>query len=330
VIGARAAGAALLTAMVSAAAAAPILAPNSPTQQFGDYENAPPMVPRIFDGSWRPVRPFVYPIKLIDRLERRYAEDRGRRAPLLWLEDGRLVSIDRTDGPLLLLGSDPLGRDVLARVLHGARLSLGVAWAGSIGAILLGLLVGGLAGFLGGRSDTVLMTLADFVLILPAIYVVLAFRAALPLVLSGAEVFAALTAVLVAAGWPLAARAVRAIVAGERRKEYAEAAYALGADRWRILRRHLLPATAPTLLVLWTMMLPAFVLTESTMSLVGLGFPVPAASWGTMLRDAWQGGAFTDAPWLMTPAVALVVTVLSLQLLASGRMSGGPRAGTFS
>ena len=86
----------------------------------------------------------------------------------------------------------------------------------------------------------------------------------------------------------------------------------------RILLRHLLPATAGFLLSIETMMVPAFVVSEGTLTLVGLGFPVPAASWGAMLRDAWQGSAFTDAPWLMSPAIALALTVLLMHMLSSG------------
>ena len=159
------------------------------------------------------------------------------------------------------------------------------------------------------------MAVTDFVLVLPAIYVVLALRAAMPLVLSVWQVFWTLTLVLAAAGWPLVARGVRGIIAAERDKEYAEAAHSIGASPWRILQRHLLPATPGFLVGIETMMLPAFVVAEGTLTLVGLGFPVPAASWGAMLRDAWQGAAFTDAPWLMAPAVALAVTVLATQLL---------------
>ena len=115
----------------------------------------------------------------------------------------------------------------------------------------------------------------------------------------------------------LAARGVRGIIAAERPKEYVEAAYSLGASPARILLRHLLPATAGFLFSIETMMVPAFVVSEGTLTLVGLGFPVPAASWGAMLREAWQGSAFTDAPWLMSPAVALALTVLVMRMLAS-------------
>lgn len=323
-------GAILLAGIAAGALAAPALTPHDPAAQYRGYEHAPPMRLRFTNADGRPARPFVYPLRLADPLARRYAERRDAPAAIRWFRDGVVASIDETAGPWLPLGGDALGRDVLARLLYGTRLSLGVACLAAIGALALGGVIGAVAGFAGGRLDTALMALADFVLILPAIYVVLAFRATLPLVLSVPQVFAALAAVLVLAGWPVAARGVRAIVAAERRKQYVEAAYANGAGRWHILRRHLVPAAAPFLGVTGMLMVPAFVLAESTMSLVGLGFPIPTASWGTMMREAWQGGALVEAPWMMAPAVAVVLTVLSLHLITSGVGGAGGGAGTFS
>ena len=323
-------GGVLLALIAIAAAGAPAISPHSPVQQFGDYGNAPPMPPRIVHTNGSIGRPFVYPLRLVNRLERRYEEDRTRPMPIEWFSAGAIATIDESAGPWLPLGGDPLGRDVLARLLHGARLSLGVAFAASIGALALGLLVGGVAGLAGGRVDRVLMGIADFVLVLPAIYLVLAVRASLPLVLSVFQVFAALTLLLAAAGWPIPARGVRAIVAAERQKQYAEAALAVGAGPVRILLCHLLPATRAFVLAIWTAILPAFVLTEATLSFVGLGFPSPEATWGVMLRDGWQAGALVSAPWLITPAAAIVVTVLALHLLTSVPADSGPQAGTFS
>jgi peptide/nickel transport system permease protein len=326
----KVAGAALLTAIVMMAAAAPALTANTPFRQFEGFENAPPMLPHVFDGGYELKRPFVYPIRIVDRRERQYAEDRQHPVPIRWFNGGVIASIDPSHGSWFPLGTDPLGRDVLARLLYGTRLSLGVAGIASTGALILGLLVGGAAGFCGGRTDSLLMAAADFVLVLPAIYVVLAFRAALPLVLTISQVFWTLSFVLMLAGWPVAARGVRAIVAAERTKEYAEAAYAAGAGPLRILLRHLLPATTGFLAFCAAMLFPAFVLTEATMSLVGLGFRVPAATWGTMLRDGWQGAAFADAPWLLAPALMIVVCVLSLHLISGADAPEGPQRGTFS
>jgi peptide/nickel transport system permease protein len=129
-------------------------------------------------------------------------------------------------------------------------------------------------------------------------------------------VFWTLGAVLAAAGWPYPARGVRALVAAERRKEYAEAAQAEGAGPLRILLRHLLPAARGFLLVQATLLVPAFILAEATLSFVGLGFLAPVPSWGVMLQEAARLGALLDAPWLFAPAAGIVITVLGVHLAA--------------
>jgi peptide/nickel transport system permease protein len=307
-------GWALAAAIVLIAAAAPLVAPNDVAQQFPGLGYAPPMPPRLVDADGRWHAPFIYPLRLVNRLERRYEEDRTTRVPLRWFAGAVLVSTSDERVPWLPFGADSLGRDVLARMLHGARLSLGVAAVAVIGALGIGAFVGAAAGFSGGYVDEGLMRAADFVLVLPAIYVVLALRASLPLVLTTAQVFWTVAGVLALAGWPYPARGVRAIVAAERGKEYAEAARAAGAGRMRILLRHLLPASRGFLLVQATLLLPAFILAEATLSFVGLGFLEPVPSWGVMLRDAAGMGALVDAPWLLAPAGAIVITVLAVQL----------------
>lgn len=315
----RSAGALLCGLLALAAAGAPFIAPNDPAAQFGDYAYAPPMLPRVInaDGRWQ--RPFVYPLRLVNRLERRYVEDRSIVVPLRWLSGGTLVSTRPSDGPWLFFGGDALGRDIFSRLLRGAYLSLGVALVATGLALLLGAAVGGLAGYAGGRTDEVLMRGTEFVLVLPVIYVVLTLRAAMPLVLTPAQVFWTIAAVFAMAGWPYPARGVRAIVASERRKEYAEAATAMGAGSWRILLRHLLPAARGFLGVQALLLAPAFVLAEATLSFVGFGFAEPVASWGLMLQDAARVNVIAEAPWLLAPAGAIVVTLLAMQLLASGR-----------
>lgn len=312
----------ILAALLSISAAlAPILATNRPERQFLDHIYAPPMVPRIRDDHGRWHRPFVYPLRLIDRRELRFEQDRRERLPLRWFSDGRLVSVDPARGVWLPLGGDSLGRDVYSRLLLGARLSLGVAIIATAGALLLGAIAGALAGFLRGRPDTLLMLVADFFIVLPVIYVVLVLRASMPLVLSTPQVFWATTGILALAGWPFAARAVRAVVTIERNREYAESARAIGASGSRVLLLHLLPAARGVLAVQASLLVPAFVLAEATLSFVGLGFSEPSASWGGMLREAGRGRAFTDAPWLLAPAFTIAVSMLSVQLLA-----GNPQA----
>jgi peptide/nickel transport system permease protein len=312
----RAAGLVLLAVLALAAALAPAIATHDPAAQFADFVHAPPMRPRMIDadGRWR--TPFVYPVRLVDRLERRYEEDRARPMPLVWFADGRLVSVAAGPSPWLPLGGDALGRDVFARIVYGARLSLGVAAVAALAALLAGALAGALAGYTGGAADEALMRAADFLLVLPAIYVVLALRAAMPLVLTDAQVFWTMVGAFAATGWPYPARAVRAVVAVERQREYAEAARALGASRTRILLRHLLPAARGVLWVQAALLLPAFILAEATLSFVGFGFPEPLPSWGLMLQDAGRVAVLSEAPWLLAPAGAIVVAVLAVHLVS--------------
>jgi peptide/nickel transport system permease protein len=298
--------------------AAQTIAAHDPATQFPDLAFAPPMLPRVIDDQGNLHRPFVYPVQLIDRLEHKFVEDRSVRVPLEWFTSRGLVTTSEATGPWLLLGGDAIGRDVFARVLRGARMSLGVSILATALALLLGAAMGALAGVAGGKWDAFLMRVADFVLVLPIIYVVIVLRATLPLVLSTAEVFWIMTVILGVAGWPFPARGVRAVIATEKRKEYAEAAHALGAGWFRILLRHLMPAARGFLAVQATLLLPMFILAEATLSYVGFGFAEPTPSWGVMLREAAEAGTLSEAPWLLAPAAAIVISVLCLHLVSGG------------
>jgi peptide/nickel transport system permease protein len=305
----------LIAVIVVVSLAAPAFAPHDPGRQFRDMSYAPPMRPHVFDDQGRPHRPFVYAVRLVDRLQHTFAEDRTARVTLRWFQQGAVVGTD-SPAPWMLLGGDALGRDIFARLILGARLSLLVALVASAGALAMGAIVGAFAGFHGGTTDDLLMRAADFVLVLPAIYVVIVLRAAMPLVLTTWQVFWVMAGILSLVGWPYSARGVRAVVASERGKEYAEAAMAAGAGSWRILLRHLLPAARGFLLVQGTLLIPAFILAEATLSFVGFGFAEPTPSWGVMLHDAAQTGALAEAPWLLAPAAAIVISVLALHLIS--------------
>lgn len=302
----------LLAGLALGVAAAPVLAPNDPAHQFAGQAYAPPMPPRVMaDGELR--RPFVYPVTVVDRLERRFEEQRDRPAELAFFTGGRVMA--SPGAPWLPLGGDPLGRDLFSRLLWGGRLSVGVAVLAVSLTLALGTLAGGIAGSAGGAADRIIMSVADFAIVLPLIYVVATLRAAMPLVLDTATVFWTMAVVMALASWPVPARAVRAVIAAERQKEYAEAACAAGAGPLRILLRHLLPAAAGQLATHGVLLFPAFVFAEATLSYVGLGFADPSASWGLMLRDAGSVSAIVDAPWLLAPAVAIVTAVLGARLL---------------
>jgi peptide/nickel transport system permease protein len=313
--GGRRVGLSILSVFALAAVLAPWLAPHDPHEQFA-YPYAPPMRPHVVDAEGRWHAPFAYGLVLADRLERRYEQDRSRRIPLFELPPDR-PGLSADPKPFLL-GTDPLGRDVFSRLLYGARASLGIAFTATLGALLLGTIAGALAAQAGGWADETMMRVADFVLVLPAIYVVLVLRAVMPLVLSPAQVLAGLSIVLALAGWPVVARGVRAILRAERTREYAEAARAAGASPTRVLVRHLLPAARGFLGTQAALLVPAFVLAEATLSFVGLGFAEPVPSWGTMLQDAGNVRAFGEFPWLLVPAVSITIVSFAVNISIEG------------
>ena len=295
----------LLAALALFALVAPWLAPYDAAEAFQGFLHAPPMRPHL-DG----LAPVVHPLVLADRLEQRFEPDRSRTVRLPWVQQ-------EADAPVFLLGADDFGRDVLSRLLYGARTSIGLAVVATLGAVLIGALAGAWAGFRGGWIDDAIMRIADFVLVLPVIYVVLVLRAVLPLVLPPSTVFILVSCIFVTVGWPFVAKGVRAIVAVERNREYVQAAQSLGAGPLRILSVHLIPACAGHLLVQATLLLPAFILAEATLSYIGLGFPDPVASWGTMLAGAGNYNAVARFPWTLAPAVAIFAIVFLTNLLAS-------------
>jgi peptide/nickel transport system permease protein len=305
----------ILAVVVFAALFAPVLAPHGPDTKFSDLLYAPPTIPHLIDdnGGWH--APFIYRWTLADRLEQRFTQERSTRVALAWFRNGHIVESRAADAPLMLAGADGSGRDVFSRLLFGGRTSLSLALLAALGATLIGALVGGLAGYVGGTLDDALMRATDFVLVLPIIYVVLALRAFMPLVVTPATVFVMLVVIFAVVGAPFVARGVRAIVRHERRLEYADAVRSLGAGHMRLLTLHLLPASFGYIVVQLTVLVPAFIVAEATLSYVGLGFQDPIASWGAMLQEASNTRALTDFRWLLSPAAAIFLVVLALNLV---------------
>ncbi len=310
------AGAGLLLLLTAGALLAPWLSPNPPNRRFTDLLYAPPTPIRVFDAGLD--APFIHPLRLVSRLGREFEPER-RRVVLRWLAGGLLVTADPDAGaPLLILGTDAYGRDVFARLLYGARTTLALAVVAAAAATALGLVLGGIAGYARGWPDAVLSRTMELILVIPAMYAALAVRSFMPLVLPSPAVFAALAAIFTCLGAPIVARGVRAIVRSEREQEYATAARAAGASGVRVLTAHLLPAARGYASVQATLLLPAFILAEATLSYVGLGFPSTTPTWGTMLMDAANISLLVDMPWALAPAAAIFLATLGANLTVQG------------
>lgn len=228
----------------------------------------------------------------------------GGADPLITNPDGALQAPGRGH----LFGTDAVGRDLAARIVAGARLSLLVGLLSRIVALTLGAGAGLMAGYFGGRLDAVVMRLADMTLAFPALLLLIAVVAAFgPSLLT---LFLALGVL----GWAPVARVLRSQVLALRRQDFVEAARALGCSRRRILLRHILPNCRATLLVLFSMGMASAIIAEGSLSFLGLGAQPPQPSWGTLIRDGF--GYLRSAPWLtLIPGLAMALAVLGFNLL---------------
>ena len=210
-----------------------------------------------------------------------------------------------------LLGTDEGGRDVLTRLLYGARVSLLIGVVPALLSLVLGAVLGVAAGYKGGLTDAVIMRIADVTLAFPSMLLAMVIMYAL----GGGILNVFLTLTLV--NWANVARVVRAQTLKLKNCEFVEAARVIGVSRDRIMRRHILPNCLPTLLVLFTLNIPSSILTESSLSFLGLGIQPPNASWGLMINTGRQ--YLYNAPWLcFAPGAAIMLIVLAFNFLGNG------------
>ena len=287
------------------------------------------------------------PYVLGEKLERdpvtlaaKYVEDPSRRIALGLFVRGapyKLFTVIPGDihlfGPtdpsvqLFLLGADKLGRDVLSRIIYGARVSLSIGLVGVLCSLVLGVVLGGISGYFGGTTDWLVQRLVEFIISLPTIPIWLALAAALPKSWPPIRTYFCITVIISLVGWTQLARVVRGRFLALRGDTFVVAAELDGCSRGRIILRHMLPALTSHLIASVTLAIPMMILAETSLSFLGLGLQPPAISWGTLLEDAQNVNVLASAPWLLLPGVAVVITVLALNFLGDGiRDAADPHA----
>ena len=311
---------------------AEFIAPYDLHERHKEYAFVPPMRVRIFhEGQF--VRPFVYRlVRQIDEetLRRTYVDDRSRmyrlrlfvRGDEYWFwgqyrGDLHLFGVEG-DGVIFLLGTDQLGRDMLSRILNGARISLSIGFIGVVVSFLLGLLIGGVSGYFGGTVDAVIQRIIEIIRSFPAIPLWMAFSAALPPQWPPLRVYFAITVILSLVGWTMLARVVRGKLLALREEDFVLAARLCGNSEMSIIWKHLLPSFMSHLIVSITISIPLMILGETALSFLGLGLQPPVTSWGVLLQDAQSVRTVALHPWLMLPVLFVIVTVLAFNFIGDG------------
>ncbi|MEH2243917.1 ABC transporter permease [Nostoc sp.] len=218
-----------------------------------------------------------------------------------------------------IFGTDDQSRDQFSRLLHGGRISMFIGIFGIIIAYPLGLLIGGISGYFGGVTDSIIMRLAEVVMTFPSIYLLVTLGAVLPPGLSSTQRFLLIVVITSVIGWAGLARVIRGQVLSIKEREFVQAARAMGGNRLYIILRHVLPQTASYIVISATLAIPSFIESEAILSLIGLGIQQPDPSWGNMLSLASNASILVLQPWLIWPQVVLIIlTVLAFNLLGDG------------
>lgn len=293
---------------------------------------APPQALHLFhDGSF--VGPFVYGRTMtldMTNLQRVYVDDPTQVHKLrffcagddykFWnLFDANLHLVCPAEGQdMFLLGTDRLGRDVLSRIFYGARISLTIGLFGVTVSFILGIVIGGLAGYHGGWIDRALTRITEVLQSIPSIPLWMALAAIIPITWSPLLVYLAITFILGLLDWTGLARAVRSKLFSLREEDYVTAAQVMGAGSGRIIGRHLVPGFMSHLIASATLTIPGMILGETALSFLGLGLRPPITSWGILLTEARSVSVIAIYPWLLYPIIPVVLVILAFNFLGDG------------
>ncbi|WP_207062756.1 ABC transporter permease [Motiliproteus sp. SC1-56] len=308
------------------------LAPYALSTRHTDYIYSPPQ-PVHFMHEGRFVGPFVYGwdhTLNMDKLLREYSEDTSRVYPLqffcagdpyrfwgLWEADLHLFCAPE-GAKVFLFGTDRLGRDMFSRIIYGARISITIGLVGISLSFVLGILLGGLAGYYGGWVDASVQRLTEVIRSFPELPLWMALSAILPVTWSPIWIFFGITLILALLDWTGLARAVRSKLLALREEDYCTAAQLMGARPGRIIGRHLLPGFFSHLIASATLSIPAMILGETALSFLGLGLRPPITSWGVLLNEAQNINVVAVYPWLMLPVVPVIIIILAFNFFGDG------------
>ncbi len=315
---------------------AEVVAPYDPSTYFIRYKMAPPTPIRIIDAEGQLRWPFVYQ-RVRDRdpdtLRDIYTEDRSIRHPIrffvrgapyrlwgIWEMDLHLFGLDAEpqEQAIFLFGADRMGRDIFSRLCYGGRISLSIGLIGVLLSLILGIFLGGVSGYYGGRIDTVIQRVIEFIRTIPAIPLWMALSAALPADWPIVRVYFGITIILSLIGWTGMARVVRGRFLSLREEDFVLAARLSGSGEIRIIMRHMVPSFLSHIIASLTIAIPGTILGETGLSFIGLGLRAPAISWGVLLQEAQNVRSLAQAPWVFWPAAAVVLTVFAFNFVGDG------------
>lgn len=320
--------AAILFLLYISAIFADFLSPYSFDNEDRNYSYCPP-TPIHFIKNGKIGRPFVYSVSLSfsEFHQKTYTTNKNQIYPVSFFIKGdryKLLGIFSTDlhlfgisegGRIYLLGADSRGRDLFSRLLYGGRISLSIGLIGVAISFTIGLIIGGVAGFYGGRIDNILMRVCEMFMMVPGFYLLLALRSAVPDDFNSVEVYFAIVIILAFIGWAGLARIIRGMCLSLREREYVLAARSMGVSNFKIIVRHILPHTLSYSIFAVMLSIPGYILGESALSLIGLGIQDPFASWGNLLSDAMSIVRIKFAPWVLWPAFFIFLTVVCFNII---------------